>query len=640
MSLINDLSKLAGVQIKKTPKLKTESMEPDKDFSPEEMKFVRHAVVQTLKYLEREARNTQRSSLTKLYKQDADDYDHILELVMRGHRDAAKRAWANLDKGSKDHIFDVVKDSEARTVVAKYLGAKLLHESEQFLKESENKEFCVVLDATENSTFGDVYAEVTASQLKNIIIGTPKDKLRELSIFPISQKKQAQDLAQNRLHDSKPAPEDEEENVSPYDRGMKDALSGKPCPYEKGTNDEKEWKRGWDVSEGGRGVQAKKVHESEEPKVAFGKQDPEKLEYDAERGDGYAKAKTKGFKGTRKQWEEDRYFGGDEDEESGHLAGQKHLSSEPHPKNPHKVGTDEYTKWYIEYDNARHAKKESLDLETLNQLNEISKKTLSSYIKKAVDDVSYNSFTAGEMSPRNPARPKVDKKAFKRQAGIEKAVDKLTKESVNPKNHMGERTFQTFTGWKKACKQVNSEVWFDGDADIAQAMVGPKPYKRGETKSIGEWDGAEGSIYNLNENDEPKVSQLDDEQGDLEKQAETKPETEKVPSEVTKDLGEKIKEIKFKIEHLSHIDPTYQSQGYWVQFVIELEKIMDMLKLGTDEAFKEVATKLQTYENVALVEIPDSLWKFLSVDMYKSPEQRKSVPLAKRFREVKYGKVE
>jgi hypothetical protein len=501
MSLINDLSKLAGVQIKKTTKLKTESMEPDKDFSPEEMKFVRHAVVQTLKYLEREARNAQRPSLTKLYKQDADDYDHILELVMQGHRDAAKRAWANLDTSSKDHIFDVVKDSEARTVVAKYLGAKLLHESEQFLKESENKEFCVVLDATENSTFGDVYAEVTASQLKNIIISTPKDKLGELSIFPISQKKQAQDLAQNRLHDSKLAPEDEEE-----------------------------------------------------------------------------------------------------------------------------------------YDNARHAKKESLDLETLNQLNEVSKKTLSSYIKKAVDDVSYNSFTAGEMSPRNPARPKVDKKAFKRQAGIEKAVDKLTKESVNPKNHMGERTFQTFTGWKKACKQVNSEVWFDGDADIAQAMVGPKPYKRGETKSIGEWDGAEGSIYNLNENDEPKVFQLDDEQGDLEKQAETKPETEKVPSEVTKDLGEKIKEIKFKIEHLSHIDPTYQSQGYWVQFVIELEKIMDMLKLGTDEAFKEVATKLQTYENVALAEIPDSLWKFLSVDMYKSPEQRKSVPLTKIFREVKYGK--
>ena len=75
--------------------------------------------------------------------------------------------------------------------------------------------------------------------------------------------------------------------------------------------------------------------------------------------------------------------------------------------------------------------------------------------------------------------------------------EKVTKDSsiAEATNHMGERTQATFTGWKKACKAKDSGVWFDGDVDIAQAMVGPKPYKRGETKSIGEWDGEAGTVY-------------------------------------------------------------------------------------------------------------------------------------------------
>ena len=51
-------------------------------------------------------------------------------------------------------------------------------------------------------------------------------------------------------------------------------------------------------------------------------------------------------------------------------------------------------------------------------------------------------------------------------------------------NHMGERSFQTYEAWRKACKQINSSVQFEGDKDICQAKPG-----------IGEWDGAEGIIY-------------------------------------------------------------------------------------------------------------------------------------------------
>lgn len=59
-------------------------------------------------------------------------------------------------------------------------------------------------------------------------------------------------------------------------------------------------------------------------------------------------------------------------------------------------------------------------------INELSKKTLGSYVKKATDDVSFHSFMAGvpRQKPENSLAH--DSKSFKRKAGIEKAVDKLT----------------------------------------------------------------------------------------------------------------------------------------------------------------------------------------------------------------------
>jgi hypothetical protein len=68
-------------------------------------------------------------------------------------------------------------------------------------------------------------------------------------------------------------------------------------------------------------------------------------------------------------------------------------------------------------------------------------------------------------------------------------------ELTESKNHLGERTFETFSGWKAACKKVNKAAWFDGDEDICNAFVGPRPYKRGESLAVGEWDGAIGCIF-------------------------------------------------------------------------------------------------------------------------------------------------
>jgi hypothetical protein len=51
------------------------------------------------------------------------------------------------------------------------------------------------------------------------------------------------------------------------------------------------------------------------------------------------------------------------------------------------------------------------------------------------------------------------------------------------KNHMGEREFQTYAGWKRACKMIKPDANFTGDRDI-------------DGCEIGEWDGAVGSIFN------------------------------------------------------------------------------------------------------------------------------------------------
>jgi len=66
--------------------------------------------------------------------------------------------------------------------------------------------------------------------------------------------------------------------------------------------------------------------------------------------------------------------------------------------------------------------------------------------------------------------------------------------TTEAKNHLGERSFQTYAAWKRACRAFNPKVYFDGDNDIAQAMV-EVGGTGGQHRSIGEWDGAEGVIY-------------------------------------------------------------------------------------------------------------------------------------------------
>ena len=57
---------------------------------------------------------------------------------------------------------------------------------------------------------------------------------------------------------------------------------------------------------------------------------------------------------------------------------------------------------------------------------------------------------------------------------------------VEAKNHMGETEYNTYSGWRAACKRAGADK-FDGDRDICQALKGGK--------GVGEWDGAVGTVY-------------------------------------------------------------------------------------------------------------------------------------------------
>ncbi len=79
--------------------------------------------------------------------------------------------------------------------------------------------------------------------------------------------------------------------------------------------------------------------------------------------------------------------------------------------------------------------------------------------------------------------------AFKSAKGRPKKVREFIenlRHVAEAKNHMGETEYNTYSGWRAACKRAGADK-FDGDRDICQALKGGK--------GVGEWDGAVGTVY-------------------------------------------------------------------------------------------------------------------------------------------------
>ena len=56
------------------------------------------------------------------------------------------------------------------------------------------------------------------------------------------------------------------------------------------------------------------------------------------------------------------------------------------------------------------------------------------------------------------------------------------------------KEYKTYQGWKRACKKVCPNCFFEGDKDIAQCLVSIEG-KKGVV-GIGEWDGEKGEVFN------------------------------------------------------------------------------------------------------------------------------------------------
>jgi len=104
------------------------------------------------------------------------------------------------------------------------------------------------------------------------------------------------------------------------------------------------------------------------------------------------------------------------------------------------------------------------------QIDELKKSTLASYAKKATDDVSYHSFTAGTMSSKDPERLAQDKKAMKRQTGVIKAIDRLAKEEVE----LDERNMENKAKKDNVVRQVGTHAYIKHGADAGSSYFSSK----------------------------------------------------------------------------------------------------------------------------------------------------------------------
>jgi hypothetical protein len=80
--------------------------------------------------------------------------------------------------------------------------------------------------------------------------------------------------------------------------------------------------------------------------------------------------------------------------------------------------------------------------EEVEQIDEISKKTLGSYVKKASSDMANNAYALGARDPLK--KPGSWDKAFKRKSGIEKATDKLVAKEEVELDEVSQKTLWSY----------------------------------------------------------------------------------------------------------------------------------------------------------------------------------------------------
>lgn len=134
--------------------------------------------------------------------------------------------------------------------------------------------------------------------------------------------------------------------------------------------------------------------------------------------------------------------------------------------------------------------------EDFDQLDEISKKTLGSYIKKAKTDVAGKAY---QLGARDPLKPKASwSKTMSREKNIDKAVDRLTKEEVEQLDELSPNTLHSYI--KKA---VDNKGMHD-------RTVGRSGYKDRDSirKSDNRVRGITGAVKKLTKEEVEQLAEL------------------------------------------------------------------------------------------------------------------------------------
>jgi hypothetical protein len=148
----------------------------------------------------------------------------------------------------------------------------------------------------------------------------------------------------------------------------------------------------------------------------------------------------------------------------------------------------------------RNAITKAVHKEEAEGLDEISKKTLGSYVKKASDRVAqnkadYTSAHSGELSKQGTFKDRLDYKkqlsrdTAKRKAGVDKAIDRLTKEEVEELDEISRDTARSYIRKAMAHKTTGETPKKDRSAGVN--LAGKKAYGIGGKAKVSATESVE-----------------------------------------------------------------------------------------------------------------------------------------------------
>jgi hypothetical protein len=118
--------------------------------------------------------------------------------------------------------------------------------------------------------------------------------------------------------------------------------------------------------------------------------------------------------------------------------------------------------------------KKDVQKEEVEELDELSKKTLGSYVKKAAGDAVTKAYRAGDVRDKDSGKNYM--KALGRQIGISTATSKLAKEEVEELDELSKKTLGSYV--KKASRNLAGREYKRGAEKDASMSNLQKSYKR------------------------------------------------------------------------------------------------------------------------------------------------------------------